>query len=101
MRRPSPHGEGGLKLRTMALGLMNQLSLPTRGGWIEINGTPIIAARGGSPSPHGEGGLKSVTGDSDDQNTVSLPTRGGWIEILVPVSRTVLTLVPPHTGRVA
>ena len=32
---PSPHGEGGLKLRECKLQIGRGTSLPTRGGWIE------------------------------------------------------------------
>ena len=34
--RPSPHGEGGLKCGTLDLETRADVSLPTRGGWIEI-----------------------------------------------------------------
>jgi len=32
----SPHGESGLKLLSLAQGLVNAMSLPARGEWIEI-----------------------------------------------------------------
>ena len=59
------------------LGLNYRESLPTRGGWIEM----VLIFN-----------LKS--------NNRSLPTRGGWIEILLAARFALLTVVPPHTGRV-
>ena len=61
-KRPSPHGEGGLKFRFgMYLRLGQQ-----------------------SPSPHGEGGLKLQHYRAGRRcDGASLPTRGGWIEIAV------------------
>ena len=57
------------------------LSLPTRGGWIEIRLTYSSACSRPSPSPHGEGGLKCAFCPSLCAGWTSLPTRGGWIEI--------------------
>ena len=37
---PSPHGEGGLKLGLVRTLLDTLMSLPSRGGWIEIDVTP-------------------------------------------------------------
>ena len=34
--RPSPHGEGGLKFLWPNYNAKGTMSLPTRGGWIEI-----------------------------------------------------------------
>ena len=53
------------------------MSLPTRGGWIEIR-----------PS------LPQTVGAQ------SLPTRGGWIEMVGYAQILGRFLVPPHTGRV-
>ena len=33
---PSPHGEGGLKSSSSFFSVLAALSLPTRGGWIEM-----------------------------------------------------------------
>ena len=68
--RPSPHGEGGLKLSTV----------------------PDLDQDGNSPSPHGEGGLKYAVLFCAHFVRVSLPPRGGWIEI--PKQRA----VPSGTG---
>ena len=76
--RPSPHGEGGLKLSVSIRLLQAVLSLPARGGWIEILESKNISIEEMSPSPHGEGGLKSV---------------------LVPLLWS-CSGVPPRTGRV-
>ncbi len=58
--RPSPHGEGGLKLVPLA----------------------IVGVKANSPSPHGEGGLKFASPLAILGFLLSLPSRGGWIEIL-------------------
>ena len=55
-----------------------QMSLPTRGGWIEITVDGSKATLKARPSPHGEGGLK----------------RGGCYGFALG------GVVPPHTGRV-
>ena len=40
-RGPSPHGEGGLKyVANHNLPHIQRVSLPTRGGWIEMAGSP-------------------------------------------------------------
>ena len=53
-------------------------SLPTRGGWIEIDSDTVSATA----------------------KAKSLPTRGGWIEIGPVIMNIIGHLVPPHTGRV-
>ena len=58
-KRPSPHGEGGLKYYQ-----------------INVAGNIIVG-----PSPHGEGGLKWEDGQDNIKFKGSLPTRGGWIEM--------------------
>ena len=76
------------------------MSLPTRGGWIEITlveGARVVAER---PSPHGEGGLKLLLSASCCGTFTSLPTRGGWIEIEKRGQQRPTLTVPPHTGRV-
>ena len=55
---PSPHGEGGLKYAALPGGILQQLSLPAWGGWIEITWYNRHLGRCLRPSPHGEGGLK-------------------------------------------
>ena len=57
-RGPSPHGEGGLKCYKQPEINKANLSLPTRGGWIEMARMCTSATTCLSPSPHGEGGLK-------------------------------------------
>ena len=57
------------------------MSLPTRGGWIEMQGQRPQHPRHSGPSPHGEGGLKLQDGKDMSIGCLSLPTRGGWIEI--------------------
>ena len=98
-------------------------SLPTRGGWIEINGLISDMMFSCGPSPHGEGGLKWYRMQFGEAESRSLPTRGGWIEIgiasatvaaipgpsphgegglkwLIQKASTKIPGVPPHTGRV-
>ena len=76
------------------------LSLPTRGGWIEISAARIVKKISLGPSPHGEGGLKFSTLQYLDTLNGSLPTRGGWIEIWANLMTSGEKVVPPHTGRV-
>ena len=59
-RRPSPHGEGGLKWLSRTQTSTPCMSLPTRGGWIEIMKMNPLREALTCPSPHGEGGLKCV-----------------------------------------
>ena len=58
--RPSPHGEGGLKYVLNVRLSGTQMSLPTRGGWIEIDDNGRVCW----------------------EDHRSLPTRGGWIEMM-------------------
>ena len=74
---PPPYGEGGLKLGIPGGPPEEERSLPTRGGWIEID--PLCGV--GCPGR-------------------SLPLRGGWIEILAWRAVASSMVVPPHTGRV-
>ena len=53
---PSPHGEGGLKYGEPLCFSQNDVSLPTRGGWIEIKLCMAWRSEAAGPSPHGEGG---------------------------------------------
>ena len=75
-------------------------SLPTRGGWIEIQLPAVTLCRVASPSPHGEGGLKFGVNELIPSNVMSLPTRGGWIEMRREGMYPCSVFVPPHTGRV-
>ena len=36
IRRPTPHGVGGLKYERIVFGVIRKQSHPARGGWIEI-----------------------------------------------------------------
>ena len=75
---PSPHGEGGLKFtEKFTEQQLREVSLPPRGGWIEIAGRMIRV-----------------------QIFPSLPPRGGWIEISMYLASAELEYVPPPTGRV-
>ena len=55
---PSPHGEGGLKYGKNPGEHKGQVSLPSRGGRIEILVGIELSEFRISPSPRGEGGLK-------------------------------------------
>ncbi len=75
--RRSPHGERGLKPYHLPDINVCEVSLPTRGAWIETAG-----------------------GWSPPLDFMSLPTRGAWIEtpsttIIEPFKK-----VAPHTGSV-
>ena len=77
------------------------LSLPTRGGWIEIrSSTAAGPSASGSPSPHGEGGLKYGLFSFRGLRLGSLSTRGGWIEMEQKRNMCRSTDVPPLAGRV-
>ena len=58
IRRRSPHGERGLKYSGAEENERVEMSLPSRGAWIEI---PVSRQPGG--------------------RRLSLPSRGAWIEI--------------------
>ena len=60
-----------------AEGPVRKLSLPSRGGWIEIS---MLVCRCWAAA--------------------SLPSRGGWIEIAMKTFPTRFSFVPPPTGRV-
>ena len=49
---PSPHGEGGLKFSGIIATLPVKLSLPTRGGWIEMYVSDYLIALAGRVPPH-------------------------------------------------
>ena len=51
LNRPSPHGEGGLKSELPKEENDETMSLPTRGGWIEIADRDDVL-RNGSVPPH-------------------------------------------------
>ena len=98
---PSPHGEGGLKYTFQMKRRRASVSLPTRGGWIEMTDIKTSKTPTGCPSPHGEGGLKLGGIIKAGAVILSLPTRGGWIEMdHLPGPGSICPGVPPHTGRV-
>ena len=74
---PSPHGEGGLKWCLAHDNDRTIMSLPARGGWIE---------------------MRSLF--SFSLTMLSLPARGGWIEISFTLTGIHWKTVPPRTGRV-
>ena len=74
----SPHGERGLKSPGLHLRGPGQLSLPSRGAWIEIDW---------SQRPRSQ--------------PASLPSRGAWIEITEGLRNVQqVVLVAPLTGSV-
>ena len=99
---PSPHGEGGLKCQLHVDPSRDVVSLPTRGGWIEITagpgsplGLPSPSSRGEGglkfttlvdaldmqgPSPHGEGGLKFLLTQHSFQTSGPSPHREGGLK---------------------
>ena len=120
-RRPSPHGEGGLKFWAISDKTSQYLSLPTRGGWIEMaicelteERTESLPTRGGwiemqtarnplsvkASLPTRGGWIEISMPSSVAYSGWSLPTRGGWIEMLTREQVFYLLDVPPHTGRV-
>ena len=99
------------------------LSLPTRGGWIEILREWSVRRKQGRPSPHGEGGLKYVHGKllelairgpsphgegglkffSAIKNIHMLcpsPHGEGGLKFTLRSGQNAPAKVPPHTGRV-
>ena len=81
LSRLSPHGESGLKYVHTIKRLLNILSLPTRGEWIEIVRHQCKDSVNRCLSPHGESGLKYKYMARMCLTVLSLPTRGEWIEI--------------------
>ena len=75
--RPSPHGEGGLKLVIKLVTQFIDWSLPAWGGWIEMFIRSLAALQGGS-----------------------LPAWGGWIEMKTLQEQLTEEEVPPRMGRV-
>ena len=75
-------------------------SLPMRGEWIEI--APCGRARCAPTglSPCGESGLKFFGGEYGHVGIASLPMRGEWIEIVTKDAPDMLLGVSPHAGRV-
>ena len=116
----SPHGECGLKYLTYLQNLVQELSLPAWGVWIEIArcktrtcGRPCHSPHGEcglklllilklplprSHSPHGECGLKSFTYFFFICCHMSLPAWGVWIEILSFNGRMVVFASLPAWG---
>ena len=76
---PTPHGVGGLKYDAFRFHLFAVLSHPSRGGWIEmevIHRHVIFFPR---PTPHGVGGLKYHY--SNGQTFAPLvPPLTGWVD---------------------
>ena len=98
MRR-SPHGERGLKsVSGLSVGI-NELSLPTRGAWIEIQGLPKKFARSKSLPTRGAW-IEILNNQIFGDFYLSLPTRGAWIEIINSWPKQPETAVAPHTGSV-
>ena len=74
-------------------------SLPTRGAWIEIeNGYSDKKTTGALP-PRGEG-IEIGTFRESYRRISTLPTRGAWIEIRYRGTLVGKVPVAPHTGSV-
>ena len=77
---PSPCGEGGLKSGgDHTMGGVPQMSLPVRGGWIEIVDGKTVNGKSASPSPCGEGGLKSLRA-TFSRSRIVVPPRAGRVD---------------------
>ena len=76
------------------------LSLPTQGGWIEINIERCHWDERPGPSPHREGGLKSLREAGIGINSGPSPHREGGLKSIVINEVLNTAQVPPHTGRV-
>ncbi len=84
----SPQGERGSKWRDDVETLVQVLSLPARGAWIEITWNIVVYTTVVCRSPQGERGSKSITSDIDTKTNASLPARGAWIEIAISTMHT-------------
>ena len=73
----SPHGERGLKSSEEKEAIVQRLSLPSRGAWIEMPCSSTVFC-----------GIRS------------LPSRGAWIEITKTECIRQVLLVAPLTGSV-
>ena len=76
------------------------MSLPTRGGWIEIEGVDFFLYSLFRSLPTRGGWIEICCGFRARRGARSLPTRGGWIEIVFMPIFPHFFNVPPHTGRV-
>ena len=79
----SPHGERGLKSILEGVHSSYELSLPSRGAWIEMTDKTQQQRQRKCRSPHGERGLKLCLRAGRSTTPWSLPSRGAWIEILI------------------
>ena len=98
--RHSPQGECGLKFHTHIDDLVEGLSLPARGVWIEIFQVWSVFRIGLRHSPQGECGLKYIGLVSFVDCLLSLPARGVWIEIYAIVDHSDGVYVTPRKGSV-
>ena len=77
------------------------MSLPTRGGWIEIMILLSVAGYVSVSLPTRGGWIEIPSRSLKFMTIWSLPTRGGWIEMVCRISYlNPHSLVPPHTGKV-
>ena len=56
----TPHGVRGLKLERLTVSVVDQLSHPSRGAWIEIPVTSLARSANTGRTPHGVRGLKCL-----------------------------------------
>ncbi len=61
--------------------IVNELSHPSRGAWIEMSIRPPPDGEASGRTPHGVRGLKSELLARFDAGEMSHPSRGAWIEI--------------------
>ena len=76
----SPHGERGLKYTSPMSNCCFDMSLPTRGAWIEIHRRPVFSAPSASLPTRGAW-IEMSRSPRWSAPPWSLPTRGAWIEI--------------------
>jgi hypothetical protein len=97
---PSPHGEGGLKFRGITRIEEDVKSLPARGGWIEMQVVYSFAVDVLASLPARGGWIEMTKPPPLALYAWSLPARGGWIEIALRRGLMHKLSVPPRTGRV-
>ena len=80
--------------------ILEKLSHPTRGGWIEIFEQVQSVIAEAESHPTRGGWIEIARLRAAYPEPLSHPTRGGWIEILGDVDMETASMVPPHAGWV-
>ena len=97
-RGRSPCGERGLKSIGKRGPIVEQLSLPVRGAWVEILFRVWVQSYRQGRSPCGERGLKCHRLRQGRGAEASLPVRGAWVEIGIRVRKCNCRLSLPVRG---